>query len=192
MKPALHVPAVYMPPLPEAAVDEAGAIPLVPKSGTTVERPPPARQMGTVGVGLRLGERVGVLVAVELGEGVRVPVALAEVLEEALPVLEGEGEPVRVPDCVLVLVCVADAVAVCDRVAGAVAVDELERVLVAVPDAVRLCEEEGVWVDDEVGEVVPVRDCDDEAVPVRDGVNVALGVRVEDVVAVRVRVWLAV
>jgi hypothetical protein len=77
-------------------------------------------------------------------------------------------------------------------VAGAVAVDERERLLVAVPDAVRLCEDEGVWVDDELGEAVPVRVCDAEAVPVRDGVNVALGVLVEDCVAVPVRVWLAV
>ena len=78
LKPVAQEPDVYMPPLPEAAVDAAGATPLLPASATTRVSPPPARHTGSVGDGVLVGdddeESVGggVLVADGVMDGERV------------------------------------------------------------------------------------------------------------------------
>ena len=80
-KPAEHAPAVYMPPLPDAAVDARGVTPLSPARVMTVLSPPPTRQTGRVGDGVRVddNERVGeaewVGVADGVDDGERVPEA---------------------------------------------------------------------------------------------------------------------
>ena len=78
-KPPLHVPDVYMPPLPDDSVDAGVASPLFPASTDTRLSPPPARQTGRDGDGVLVAdhERDCVLERVDVGEvvddGERVP-----------------------------------------------------------------------------------------------------------------------
>ena len=209
LKPTLQTPLVYMPGLPLLAVDSHGAVPLAPRSAVTYGSP---RQMGDVGVGVRVRVALPVLdrvaVRVRVPEGValalRVAVALAVVVDVGEAVCEAVCEAVT--DAVLVELAVSDDVceAVIDAVLVKLAVTDdvceavIDAVLVELDDAVP------VWLLVPVGldEPVPVELDDgvlvwllvpvelDEPVPVAllvaviEGVLVPVAVQVEDSVLV--------
>lgn len=98
LKPAAQQPGVYMPGLPESAMDSTGVERIGPVSGSTAASP---RQMGCVPVGVR--ETVRVAVAEGRGavaEGVPVIVndAVPGAVDVAVPVTVNDAVPVPVND----------------------------------------------------------------------------------------------
>ena len=112
-KPWVHVPAVYMPGMPSAAVDSRGAVPLAPVSSRTRGSP---RHTGGDGDGVAVRLAVGAPLRVWLGVPVGVPVAPLE--PEAVP------EPLGVPVGLTVSVPVTVPMALLEPEAARVPVAE--------------------------------------------------------------------
>ena len=143
--PAAHVPAVYMPGVPSTSADSGGAEPDAPASGRTLRIP---RQMGDVGVGVGVGDRVPGGVRLGVGDGVAEPVldalpvpvcvSLALGLPVWLDVPVGELVRVAVPERVGLDEPVSELVRVTVPVRVGLGVPEVELVRVTVPVRVGL------------------------------------------------------